>query len=95
MKIYTVTDGTGWVVAAGTDAADLKAKAQKDFEGCSSQFEWRQEWNGQERLYYRVDSTGRWNKIPSRFLQTVEVDATFPDCTYDCSVCHAHEEEEE
>lgn len=73
MKIYVVTSGVGGVVAAGPDEAAVRAEVEEEFSGRSTETEWRKEWGGQERLYYR-GHTGRWSSIPARFIQTVEVD---------------------
>lgn len=73
MKIYVATTESGGVVAAGPDEAAVKAEVEKRFTDSASEFEWRPEWSGQTRLYYRMERTGRWNKIPGRFIQAVEV----------------------
>lgn len=74
VKLYVVTYGSGGVVAIGMDESAVKAKVEKHFANSASEFEWREDWGGLHRLYYRVTSTGRWNKIPGRFIQVVEVE---------------------
>lgn len=75
MKIYVATYGSGGVLMAGTDEEAVKRRAEADVSSHASEFEWREEYN-RLRMYYRMADTGRWNKIPSRYVEAVEVAAS-------------------
>lgn len=74
MKIYVITNGVGVVLHAGTEEASVRKWAEdRQMNDHVTAVKWVEEWGGQERLHYRMASTGRWNKIPALFISSTEL----------------------
>lgn len=76
MKIYVVTDGIGQVLTAERDVSRAYAVAEGQARKYgATEFEWRPDGCGSRaEMRYRAPDTGRWNTVPKRYLQVVELE---------------------